>query len=39
MLRRLLTVMTEHQWPMPEVIAATQKARFDRLNAILQQMK
>lgn len=39
MLRRLLTVMTEHQWPMPEVIAATQKARFDKLNAILQQMK
>jgi DNA-binding transcriptional regulator YiaG len=25
MLKRLLAVMTEHNWPMPEVIAADQK--------------
>lgn len=35
MLRRLLDVMTRHQWPMPEVIASTQKQRKERLVEIL----
>lgn len=35
MLRRLLGVMTDHGWPMPEVIASSQKQRKERLVAIL----
>jgi DNA-binding transcriptional regulator YiaG len=35
MLKRLLAVMTEHGWPMPEVIAAAQKQRKERLLGIL----
>jgi hypothetical protein len=35
MLRKLLVVMTEHKWPMPEVIASDQKQRKERLDAIL----
>lgn len=35
MLRRLLAVMTEHGWPMPDVIASDQKQRKERLMAIL----
>ena len=35
MLRKLLDVMTTHHWPMPEVIAATQKQRKERLLEIL----
>ncbi len=35
MLRRLLAVMTDHAWPMPEVIAAGQPQRFARLKQIL----
>jgi DNA-binding XRE family transcriptional regulator len=35
MLRRLLAVMRDHGWPMPEVIAADQKQRKERLVAIL----
>jgi DNA-binding XRE family transcriptional regulator len=35
MLRKLLAVMTEHKWPMPEVIASDQKQRKERLDAIL----
>lgn len=35
MLRKLLDVMTAHHWPMPEVIAATQKQRKERLLEIL----
>lgn len=35
MLKRLLTVMTDHGWPMPEVIAADQKQRVQRLLEIL----
>jgi DNA-binding transcriptional regulator YiaG len=35
MLKRLLAVMTEHGWPMPEVIAADQKQRKERLLEIL----
>lgn len=35
MLRRLLAVMRDHGWPMPEVIASTQKQRKERLVAIL----
>ena len=37
MLKRLLSVMTDHGWPMPEVIAATQKQRKERLLEILNQ--
>jgi DNA-binding transcriptional regulator YiaG len=37
MLKRLLAVMTEHGWPMPEVIAADQKQRKERLLEILNQ--
>ena len=37
MLRRLLAVMTEHGWPMPEVIASDQKQRKERLIEILNQ--
>jgi DNA-binding transcriptional regulator YiaG len=35
MLKRLLAVMTDHGWPMPEVIAADQKQRMQRLLEIL----
>lgn len=35
MLKRLLAVMTDHGWPMPEVIAADQKHRMRRLLEIL----
>jgi DNA-binding transcriptional regulator YiaG len=37
MLKRLLAVMTEHSWPTPDVIAAEQKQRKERLLEILQQ--
>lgn len=37
MLKRLLGVMTDHNWPMPEVIAASQKERKERLVNILEQ--
>jgi len=37
MLKRLLTVMTDHGWPPPEVIAADQKQRKERLLEILNQ--
>jgi DNA-binding transcriptional regulator YiaG len=37
MLKRLLAVMTEHHWPMPEIIAADQKQRKERLVALLNQ--
>ena len=37
MLKRLLAVMTEHSWPMPEVIAASQKQRKERLLELLNQ--
>jgi len=37
MLKRLLAVMTEHSWPMPEVIAADQKQRKERLQQILDE--
>lgn len=36
-LKRLLAVMTDHGWPMPEVIAASQKQRKERLVEILSQ--
>ncbi len=35
MLKRLLAVMTDHGWPMPEVIAASQKQRKERLLELL----
>lgn len=37
MLKRLLGVMTEYSWPMPEVIAADQKQRKERLQQLLNQ--
>jgi len=37
MLKRLLAVMTDHRWPMPEVIAANQKHRKERLIELLNQ--
>ena len=37
MLKRLLAVMTDHKWPMPEVIAANQKFRKERLIELLNQ--
>lgn len=37
MLKRLLAVMTDHGWPMPEVIASSQKERKERLVEILEQ--
>lgn len=35
MLRKLLAIMTEHGWPMPEVIASDQKQRRQRLDELL----
>jgi DNA-binding XRE family transcriptional regulator len=35
MLRKLLDVMTRHNWPTPEVIASEQKQRKERLVSIL----
>lgn len=34
-LRDLLRVMTDHEWPMPEVIAMTSKQRFEALQEYL----
>lgn len=34
-LKKLLAVMTEHGWPMPEVIAATQERRMERLRELI----
>jgi len=35
MLRRLLSIMTDHNWPTPEVIASDQKNRMARLIKLL----
>ena len=35
MLKKLLGVMTDHNWPMPEVIASEQPERVARLREIL----
>ena len=37
MLKRLLVVMTEHNWPAPEVIAASPQWRKQRLLELLNQ--
>lgn len=37
MLKRLLAVMTEHGWPMPEIIAAGQSQRKAHLDRLLNQ--
>jgi DNA-binding XRE family transcriptional regulator len=37
MLKRLLAVVTKYGWPMPEVIAASQKQRKQRLLELLNQ--
>lgn len=34
-LKKLLAIMTEHGWPMPEVIAASQKQRMERLRELM----
>jgi len=34
-LRQLLDIMKNHQWPMPEVIASDQRERFSRLQELL----
>ena len=34
-LRGLFTVITDHEWPMPEVIAMNPKQRFDALLELL----
>jgi DNA-binding transcriptional regulator YiaG len=34
-LKQLLAVMTQHSWPMPDVIAANQKDRMQRLVSLL----
>lgn len=39
MLKRLLAVMTEHSWPMPEVIAMDQRQRRQRLIELLAKQK
>jgi hypothetical protein len=36
-LKQLLAVMTQHSWPMPEVIAADQKQRKERLQELIGQ--
>lgn len=35
MIRKLLSVMAEHQWPAPDVIASSQRERFEKLLALL----
>jgi DNA-binding XRE family transcriptional regulator len=37
-LKKLLTVMTTHGWPMPEVCAMEQKDRKKRLVELLQEL-
>ena len=37
MLRKLLAVMSEHQWPAPEVIAMEQKQRKERLDELMKR--
>jgi len=39
MLKKLLSVMTEHQWPTPEVIAMEQPQRKQRLVEILDTLQ
>jgi DNA-binding XRE family transcriptional regulator len=39
MLKRLLAVMTEHQWPTPEVIAMEQPQRKQRLVEVLDTLQ
>lgn len=35
MLKRLLAIMTEEGWPTPDVIAAPQAVRFEKLKELL----
>lgn len=35
-LKRLLSVMTDHQWPSPEVLGLEQKLRVQRLKDLLE---
>jgi DNA-binding XRE family transcriptional regulator len=36
-LRQLLSIMATHSWPMPEVIASSQKQRKARLLELLEE--
>jgi hypothetical protein len=36
MLKRLLAIMTDHQWPTPDVIAMEQPQRRQRLDELLE---
>jgi DNA-binding XRE family transcriptional regulator len=38
-LKRLLAIMVEHKWPMPEVIAMEQRQRKQKLDELLEQVK
>jgi hypothetical protein len=35
LLKQLLVVMTEHKWPMPEIIAVGAEQRYARLTELL----
>lgn len=37
MLKKLLVIMTEHQWPQPDVIVMTQEQRKQHLEKLLEQ--
>jgi len=37
MLKKLLVIMTEHQWPQPEVIVMSQEQRKQHLEKLLEQ--
>jgi DNA-binding XRE family transcriptional regulator len=38
-LKRLLAIMVEHKWPMPEVIAMEQRQRKQKLDELLELIK
>lgn len=39
LLRQMLTLIRDHSWPPPDVIAAEQKQRKQRLVTMLEQMQ
>lgn len=39
LLRQMLTLIRDHSWPPPDVIAAEQRQRKERLVAMLDQMQ
>lgn len=34
-LKQLLTIMNQHEWPTPDVIGASSKERFDKLQELI----